>query len=110
MKVRMQRMLGLVLIAVALALVPAILRAEVTRVEITSHEDVLGGKAFGTAGAYEKLVGKVYFAVDPKNAHNQIITDVDKAARNKRRKVEFSSDLFIVRPKDPSKGNGSRVL
>ena len=47
------------------ALAPSLLRAEMTRVEITSHQDVLNGKAFGSVGAYEKLVGKAYFAVDP---------------------------------------------
>lgn len=99
-------------LAVSLA-VPAVLlapirgRAEVTRVEITSRQDVLNGKIFGAAGAYEKLEGKVYFAVDPKNPHNKIITDLDKAPRNKEGKVEFSSDLFILKPKDPSKGNGA---
>ena len=89
-----------------LAWAPAAVRAEVTRVEITSKQDVLNGKAFGAAGAYEKLSGKVYFAVDPGNAHNKIIVDVDKAPRNAQGKVEFSADLFILRPKDASRGNG----
>jgi len=92
------------------ALAPSLLRAEMTRVEITSHQDVLNGKAFGSVGAYEKLVGKAYFAVDPKNPHDTIITDVDKAPRNAQGKVEFSADLFILRPKDPSHGNGVVLL
>jgi hypothetical protein len=85
---------------------PPILRAEVTRIEITSRQDVLGGKAFGTAGSYEKLNGRVYFAVSPENAHNKIIADLDKAPRNAQGKVEFSSDLFIIKPKDPAHANG----
>jgi hypothetical protein len=88
------------------ALAPAAMRAEVTRVEITSRQDVLNGKAFGTVGAYEKLAGKVYFAVDPNNPHDKIIADIDKAPRNSQGKVEFSADLFILRPKDPARGNG----
>lgn len=94
------------LFSFVMALAPAKLRAEVTRVEITSRTDVLGGKSFGTVGPYEKLVGKVYFAVDPKNVHNQNIADLDLAPKNKQGKVEFSADLFILSPKDPSKGNG----
>ena len=82
------------------ALVPAALQAELVRVEISSRQDVLNGKAFGSAGAYEKLTGKVYFAVDPNNPHNQIIADLDKAPRNAQGKVEFSSDMFILKPKD----------
>jgi hypothetical protein len=88
-----------------IALAPLTVSAEVTRIEISSRQDVLGGKAFGTAGAYEKLAGKVYFAVSPENTHNRIIADLDKAPRNSQGKVEFSADLFILKPKDPSRGN-----
>jgi hypothetical protein len=80
--------------------------AEVTRVDIQRREDVLNGKSFGNAGPYEKLIGRVSFAVDPKNPHNQIIADLDKAPRNAEGKVEFSSDLYIIKPKDSAKGNG----
>jgi Alpha/beta hydrolase domain len=97
---------GFVLSVLAWFFVPQIARAEVTRVEITSRQDVLNGKSFGTVGAYEKLSGKIYFAVDPNNPYNKIIVDLDKAPRNAQGKVEFSSDLFIIRPKDASRGNG----
>jgi hypothetical protein len=86
-------------------LLPLTVRGEVTRIEISSRKDVLGGKVFGTVGAYEKLAGKVYFAVAPENPHNRIIADLDKAPRNPQGKVEFSADLFILRPKDPARGN-----
>ena len=92
--------------ALALLLLPAAIRAEVARVEISSRQDVLGGKAFAGVGAYEKLAGKVYFAVAPENPHNRIIADLDKAPRNNQGKVEFSADVFILRPKDPARGNG----
>src|SRR5580693_4049412 len=93
-------------LALLLALSPAMIRAEIVRVEISSRQDVLGGKAFGEAGAYEKLVGKVYYAVAPENPHNRIIADLDKAPRNSQGKVEFSADVFILRPKDAARGNG----
>jgi hypothetical protein len=98
--------LGLIAFTLSVSLAPATVRADVTRVEISSKQDVLGGKSFGTAGAYEKLTGKVYFAVDPNNTHNKIIADLDKAPRNAHGQVEFSADLFILRPKDTSRGNG----
>ena len=106
MKAYIRSILGMALATFVLALLPGTIRAEVTRVEISSQEDVLGGKAFGTVGAYEMLYGKVYFAADPNNEHNKIIADLDKAPKNNQGKVEFSSDLFILRPKDPSKANG----
>ena len=81
--------------------------AHVTRVEIISRTDVLDGRAFGLAGAYEKIVGRVYFAVNPENLHNKLIVDLDKAPRNAQGEVEFSADLYLLKPKDMNKGNGS---
>src|ERR1700739_942928 len=92
--------------ALAIGFIPVTTHAEVARVEISSRQDVLGGKAFGAAGPYEKLTGKVHFAVSPDNPHNRIIADLDKAPRNGQGKVEFSSDLFILKPKDPARANG----
>ena len=83
------------------------LEAHVTRVEILSRTDVLDGQAFGSTGAYEKIVGRVYFRLDPANVHNQQIVDLPKAARNAQGEVEFSADLYLYKPKDLSKGNGA---
>ena len=63
--------------------------AEVARIEIHARGEVLGGCAFGLAGSYEKLVGKVYFAVDPQQPHHQIIADINKAPRNARARWSF---------------------
>jgi hypothetical protein len=80
--------------------------AELVRVSVERREDVLGGKAFGSVGGYEKLVGRAHFAVDPQNPRNRVIADLDQAPRNAQGQVEFSSDLYILKPKDPSRGNG----
>ena len=106
MKAYTRKIVGLALLVFVAALAPLAVWGSVTRVEITNRQDVLGGKSFGAVGPYEKLVGKVYFAVDPNNQHNKIIADIDKAPRNAHGKVEFSADLFILRPKDASRGNG----
>ena len=81
--------------------------AEVVRIEVNSRTDVLSGKSFGNTGAYEKLAGKIYFAVDPRNSANRIIADIDKAPKNAVGKVEFSSDFYMIKPKDLSRGNGT---
>jgi len=91
----------------ALSLVSGALSAAVVRVDIQSRTDVLEGRPFGLAGAYEKVAGKVYFAVDPSNSINQIIADLDKAPKNPQGKVEFSADLYVLRPKQAEKGNGA---
>lgn len=92
-----------VLLAILLA---APLNAEVVRIEVTSRTD-LAGKTFGNAGVYEKLIGKIYFAVDPNNSANKIIADIDKAPKNSAGKVEFSSDFYMIKPKDVTRGNGT---
>jgi hypothetical protein len=94
-------------LTLALILLAAPVHAEVVRFEVTSRADVVAGKAFGAAGAYEKLTGKIYFAIDPRNSVNQIIADIDKAPKNAAGKVEFSSDFYLIKPKDPSRGNGT---
>jgi hypothetical protein len=86
------------------------LYARVTRVEISSRHDVLGGKTFGDAGAYERVVGRVYFSVPVANPHNQRIVDLGNAENLKNGEVEFSADFVAVRPKDVHKGNGSMLL
>lgn len=88
-------------------LLAAPLQAEVVRIEVKSRGDLLPGRTFGNAGAYEKLSGRIYFAVDPRNSVNQIIADIDKAPKNAVGKVEFSSDFYMLKPKDLSRGNGA---
>ncbi len=81
--------------------------AEVVRIEVRSRADLIDGKPFGATGPYEKLSGRIYFEVDPTNSANTIITDIDKAPRNARGRVEFSSDFFLIKPKQIERGNGT---
>ncbi len=93
---------------VALLLViflPAGLEAKVARIEILSRTDVLGGRPFGLAGPYEKVVGRVHFAVDPLHPANRRIVDLALAPRNRQGMVEFSADLYLLRPKQADKGS-----
>src|ERR1041385_109964 len=83
------------------ALFAAFLQAAVTRVEVADRMDL---------GSYERIAGKVFFAVDPNLPANRAIADVELAPRNASGLVEFSADLLILRPKDPSKSNGTAFL
>jgi hypothetical protein len=85
------------------ALLCASLQAAVTKVDITSRTD------FPTHN-YETLTGKIHFAVDPKLPANKIITDIELAPRNAQGLVEFSADLYVMRPKDSVKSNGTVLL
>jgi len=81
--------------------------AEVVRIDVRSRSDVAGGKGFAAAGPYERLAGRIYYEVDPALDANKIITDIDKAPRNARGRVEFSADFFLLKPKQMGAGNGT---
>ena len=78
----------------------------VTRLDIHRREPVLNGRAFGTGGAYEKIVGTLSFAVDPALPAHAGITDLDRAPRNDAGLVEGSADFYMLRPV----GGGNRAL
>jgi alpha/beta hydrolase family protein len=107
---RMQRHLRIALVVLLAALIVPSLHARVLRVEITSRAEVLNGKQFGTAGAYERISGRIYFSLPVANPHNQRIVDLSNAVNLKDGAVEFSSDFIAVRPQDAHKGNGSLLL
>jgi len=82
----------------------------VTWVELVDRTDVQDGNSFGAAGAYEQVIAKIHFAVDPKVEANRIIADIDLAPRNADGQVEFSADLFVLKPRDSAKGNGTALF
>src|SRR5206468_1942455 len=75
--VRLVMWLGLVACSCAMAW------ARVTRVEVVSRADVLGGQEFGAAGAYERIVGRVYVSLPVANLHNRGIVDLANAVNLK---------------------------
>src|SRR5258706_13032191 len=85
------------------ALFCASLHAAVTKVDIASRTDL-------PTHNYETLTGKIHFAVDPRLPANKIITDIDLAPRNAQGLVELPADLYVMRPKDPAKSNGTVLL
>ncbi|HYE90518.1 MAG TPA: hypothetical protein VEA38_05835, partial [Terriglobales bacterium] len=81
----------------------------VTRFEITLRRPLADGRAFGAAGAYEELKGRLHMAVDPAHAANRAITDLPLAPRNAAGLVEFAADVSLLLPVDRTKATG-RVL
>lgn len=84
--------------------------AAVDHIDITSRTSVMGGRAFGVAGPFEKIVGRVYFKVKPGEPHNRVIVDLDKAEKSADGDVVFSSDFWLLHPLDPDKANGGLLL
>lgn len=81
--------------------------AKITRIVIDKREPFAGGYEFPVTGAYEKLVGKAYGEVDPKNPLNQGIVNLDKAPRNASGNVEYSMEISVLKPLDMRRGNGT---
>ena len=107
---RMRALRGVGLLLLFLVSTVALLNAKVVRVEIASRGDILNGRRFGDAGAYERITGRVYFSLAVANPHNRRIVDLDNAVNLENGEVEFCSDFMAIRPKDPQKGNGSLLL
>ena len=59
---------------------------------------VSGGQAFGPAGAYENVRGLIHGELDPKDARNRLIQDLDLAPRNARGQVEYVATFSLMKP------------
>jgi Alpha/beta hydrolase domain len=79
--------------------------AEVVRLEIASREPFAGGQPWGAVGAYEKIRGRLVYAVDPANPANAAIVDLKLAPRDLRGRVGFSADFVLLKPADLDKGS-----
>ena len=77
----------------------------ITKIVIERREIFADGHEFPITGAYEKVVGKAYGEVDPRSPLNKVIVNLDRAPRNKRGRVEYWSDLYILKPIDMERGN-----
>ena len=80
--------------------------AEITTIVIDTAEPFADGMSFGEAGAYERVAGTAKGELDPNDPLNRGIVDLDKAPRNAHGRVEYSTEFFMLRPKDPAKGSG----
>jgi hypothetical protein len=98
------------MLGVSAVLATTLCEAALRKVHVIDRSDVLDGKEFGQAGPYEKIRAKARFTLDPSLPQNQPIRDLPLAPRNAQGLVEFSADLYVLKPRDPAKGNGSLLL
>lgn len=106
MRVRAVRLRACVAMALCLPLTtPA--SARIVGIDIKAVEPFADGADFGQAGPYERVIGIARGEVDPADPANAGIADIALAPRNARGRVEYRTDLFILRPKDPARGSGT---
>ena len=73
--------------------------AEVIRVEITSREP-FGEAVTSKIGPYERLRGRVVYALDPDHEANRRIVDLGLAVTDDAGRVQFYGDIEIIAPVD----------
>src|SRR5215470_7448744 len=73
--------------------------ATVSRLTVESRQDVLGGRAFGAAGSYEKLTGTMELTLDPANPANAAIVDLSRAKKDATGRILASANFMVLRPK-----------
>ncbi len=82
----------------------------VKKVQITAKQSpAFGGYSWPGVGQYERIAGKAFGELDPKDPRNQVIVDLQLAPKNANGKVEYSFDFYILKPIDLSKGNHKMV-
>ncbi len=93
------------LVATLLIALAAPGEARVVHLVVGQTESFAGGASWGASGPYERLTGIAYMEVDPRDPLNAVIVDLDRAPRNARGMVEFSTPFLVVKPVDMSRGN-----
>ena len=88
----------------ALAAAPAAASAEVVRLTVEQRQPFANATQ-----PYEKLTGRFFGELDPKQPQNAVITDIELAPRNARGMVEYSATFTILKPVDMSKATGVLV-
>jgi Alpha/beta hydrolase domain len=104
----MRKIVGAVMAAACI--VPLTVRAEVVRFDVLDRQPAFVGRGFGDVGPYERVTARATIALDPADDHNAVITDLALTPRNADGRVEAVADVVILRPADPTHGNGTLLL
>ncbi len=78
--------------------------------DITHQGPYADGRPFGAHGPFELIRATAHYAVDPDGEDEARITDLALAPRDADGCVRFSGDLVLIRPVNPSAGNGGLVV
>src|SRR5687768_466424 len=100
--------IGLLGVALVLALPQAAQAEGDVRLEITSRGEAFEGRTFGDHGAYERISGIAHMRIDPMAPANKDIVDLALAPRDADGLVAYNIDVIILRPRDAAKAR--RVL
>jgi hypothetical protein len=80
------------------------------KLEILESGPYENGKTFGHTGAYTRIDALAHYRVDPANAANETIVDLDNAFTAEDGLVHFTGDVTILVPAQPDKANGAVLV
>lgn len=80
---------------------PAVVGFEVERREVLGD-----GVAFGGAGSFEVIVGRVGYELDPADPRNRRVTDIE-GAKDPDGRLRYEAEVVLVKPVDIRRGNGA---
>src|SRR5262245_52742279 len=101
-----RRTIALALLSCGLILAGRTAEGRVTNLVIpTVQSPTFGGTTFGAVGAYEKIAGRAFGEVNPNDPRNATITDLAFAPRNEAGMVEYSMDVYLLKPVDMARGS-----
>lgn len=75
------------------------------RLQIEQRQPFADNKSFGDVGPYEVVSGRVDFEIDPDDSANSAIVDLHNAPRTSTGLVNYSADLYILKPSEMARGN-----
>lgn len=75
------------------------------KLKLDSIYPFANGEAFGDTGSYQCVSGTASFLIDPSDSVNANITDLSLAPTDASGAVEYSTDFFILKPSDLTRGN-----
>jgi alpha/beta hydrolase family protein len=73
------------------------------------RETFAGGATFGASGTYERIEGVASGTLDPAHPANLGIALLNRAARDPDGLVEYKTAYILLRPTDPTLGNGRLI-
>jgi hypothetical protein len=79
--------------------------ARITRLEILKTEPAFGGQSFGTVGPYQHITARAYGVIDPNDPANAIVQDLALAPRDAQGRVEYTTNVELLKPADMAHGN-----
>ncbi len=92
--------------AFILVLASTTVSAHITSITLSAVEPLAPGSTFGDIGGYERVRGTFKGELDPRDARNRVIANIDKAPRNAAGNVEYEADFFMLRPANAERANG----